>query len=85
MNENNTMIRDADGRYWLQTTDADGRRRSSYLGNIGQASTVEAWCLGRGIEFRQVSSAPGRKVRIGVKYSPVAQVPGTFKPLVCAR
>jgi hypothetical protein len=60
MSENNRMIRDIDGRYWLQTTDDDGRRRSSYLGNIGQASIVEAWCLGRGIEFRQISSSPGR-------------------------
>ena len=59
MSENTTMIRDTEGRYWMQTTDDDGRRRSSYVGNIGQASIVEAWCLGKGIEFRQVQSSPG--------------------------
>lgn len=48
------MIRDTNGRYWLETTDREGRRRSSYLGNIGGAVSVEIWCQRKGIEFRQV-------------------------------
>jgi hypothetical protein len=54
MDKEATIIRTTDGCYWLDTTDDAGRRRSSYLGNIGSAVAVEAWCQGRAIEFRQV-------------------------------
>lgn len=54
MDEKATIIRTTEGHYWLDTTDDAGRRRSSYLGNIGSAVAVEAWCHGRGIEFLQV-------------------------------
>jgi len=55
--EQATMIRTTDGRYWLDHIGKDGRRRSSYLGDVGPSATVEAWCLGHGIEFRQVGHA----------------------------
>jgi hypothetical protein len=54
MDKKAMMIRTTDGCYWLDTTDGAGRRRSSYLGNIGSAVVVEAWCQVREIEFRQV-------------------------------
>lgn len=54
------MIRDSEGRYWLESMDEDGRRRSSYLGNIGRPGAVELWCLHKGIDFRQVQIRPVR-------------------------
>ena len=63
MDKKATMIRGSDGYYWLQTIDATGRVRSSYCGNLGAVATVEAWCLGRGIEFRQVEPFVGPGVR----------------------
>jgi hypothetical protein len=54
------MIRTAGGVYWLQTMDDAGRVRSSYLGNVGPASRVQAWCTGHGIRFSQVKPSTGQ-------------------------
>ena len=55
-----TMIRDREGYYWLQTIDISGRVRSSFCGNLGAVATVKPWCLGQGIEFRQVEPSAGQ-------------------------
>lgn len=55
------MVRTVDGRYWLNHVDDLGRARSSYLGNIGRAEVVQAWCQSHGIEFREcVAARPPR-------------------------
>jgi len=68
------MIRTADGRYWLNHTDDDGIRRSSYLGNIGHASAVATWCEAKGIEFRQTGRATsaGSHKSAERKFAPVS-------------
>lgn len=53
MDKEATMIRTLDGRYWLNSVDDEGRRRSSYLGNVGRSVVVEAWCAEHGIRFYQ--------------------------------
>jgi hypothetical protein len=56
MDEKATMILGSGGSYWLETRNAAGQRRSSYCGNLGRAEIVAAWCLSKGIEFRQVGA-----------------------------
>lgn len=53
MDERANMIRTAEGKCWLNTVDADGRRRSSYLGDVGSACAVQAWCAEHGVLFYQ--------------------------------
>ena len=66
MDEKTTMIRSADGLYWLQTIDAAGRVWSSYLGNLGPASDVQTWCIGHGIRFSQVKASTGQRGQVAV-------------------
>jgi len=55
------MIRDSGGRYWLQTLDNYGRVRSSFLGQLGSADVIQAWCNDHEIDFRQVEPSTGHK------------------------
>jgi hypothetical protein len=48
------ILRDRDGLYWLQTLDAEGRRRSCYLGHIRRSYMVRSWCELRGIPFHDL-------------------------------
>lgn len=63
MEEKAMMVRTVDGRYWLNHRDDLGRLRSSYLGDIGAAAVVEAWCGSKGIEFRQAGHASATAAR----------------------
>jgi hypothetical protein len=60
MDKKAIMIRTVEGKCWLNSVDDLGRARSSYLGNVGCAAAVEAWCAGRGIEFRQQRASGGQ-------------------------
>lgn len=49
------LIRASDGRYWLQTEDADGRRRSSYIGHLADVESLKDWCAAHDVpwDFRR--------------------------------
>ena len=49
--EKAVMIWSQDGR-WFQCRDETGRVQVSFLGHIGTAEAVRAWCDSHGIEFQ---------------------------------
>jgi hypothetical protein len=59
MDQKAIMIRTTAGKCWLNTVDDEGVRRCSYLGNVGSATAVEAWCASKGIEFHQQRASCG--------------------------
>jgi hypothetical protein len=74
MDKSSIIIMDGGGLCWVQTKDDAGRSRSSFLGNVGRREIVESWCLGKGIEFRQVEAMPARSaVRVSRPVSKSAE------------